>query len=282
MRTPTIVQQTFTLFVLVLLVLPGCGKEKIYVYPDGWSPAPQEDAAADTPRFLFDAAPEDTPEPADTAPRADTTPAVDGDPHQDLPRWDFPPAPDIDLPDVIHLDGLIPEDTPPPEETYQFPEVTDDCDPLGLPTKWVGTFDGEISSNIPDFAGYTFNGAVTGEVSFEIKCVNQKYLVVGQLDGGSTNCALVTGCPFSAQMGGFYNPQTQHLNGQLDDVVIDYSLVIVYGAGEFEGDLIGGESLGGTWSGSKTDIENLAIPGLNLAWVEAAGAGTWTATPVGE
>jgi len=280
MQTRTIVQQSTALFLLVVVACAACEKEKIYVYPDGWTPGPGADAAADTPGFVFDTAPDDAPDPNDTPSPADTPPAPDTVP--DLPHWDLVSPPDVDLPDVIHLDGLIPEDTPPPEETYQFPEVTDDCDPLGLPTKWVGTFDGEISSNIPDFAGYTFNGAVTGEVSFEIKCVNQKYLVFGQLDGGSTNCALATGCPFTAQLGGFYNPQTQHLDGQLDDVVIDYSLVIVYGAGEFEGDLVGGETLGGTWSGSKTDIENLAIPGLNLAWVEAAGAGTWTTTPVDE
>ena len=245
------------------------------MYPDGWSPGPKEDAGGDAAPLLTDTAAEDTPrDPRDAAPPPDAPP--------DLPGWDFPPMPDIDLPDVIHLDGWIPEETATPEETHQFPEVTDDCDPLGLPTKWAGTFDGEIASNIPDFAGYTFNGAVTGAVTFEIKCVNQKYLVVGQLDGGSTNCALATGCPFTAQLGGFYNPQTQHLTGQLGDVLIDYSLVIVHGAGEFEGSLLGGETLEGTWSGSKTDIENLAFPGLNLAWVEAAGSGTWTTTPVEE
>jgi hypothetical protein len=269
------VQKSIGLFLLVLMSCMACGKEKIYIYPDGWGPGPGKDTAADTPQFVFDADPNDTPEPTDTAaPVPDTVP--------ELPHWDLIEPPDVDLPDVIHLDGLIPEDTPPPEETYQFPEVTDDCDPLGLPTKWVGTFEGEISSNIPDFAGYTFNGAVTGEVNFEIKCVNQKYLVVGQLNGGSTNCALATGCPFTAQLGGFYNPQTQHLDGQLNDVVIDYSLVIVHCAGVFEGNLLGGETLEGTWSGNKTEIENLAIPGLNLAWVEAAGAGTWTTTPVDE
>ena len=234
-------------------------------------------ASPSTPAPSRTRRPSPTPGRRRTRARGPTRP-----PPLDLPVFDFPPAPDIDLPDVIHLDGLIPADTPPPQETYQFPEVTDDCDPLGLPTKWAGTFAGEITSNIPDFAGYTFNGPVTGEVAFEIKCVNQKYLVVGQLDGGSTNCALVTGCPFTAQMGGFYNPQTQHLNGQLDDVVIDYSLVIVHGAGEFQGDLIEGVTLQGTWSGVKTEIENLAIPGLDLAWVEAGGAGTWTTTPVDE
>ena len=283
MQTRTILQQSLALFLLVLVASTGCGKETIYVYPDGWAPGPEGDGGGDAPGVAVDAGPlEDAPALTDAGTPPDAGPGADAAPPLDLPVFDFPPAPDIDLPDVIHLDGLIPADTPPPQETYQFPEVTDDCDPLGLPTKWAGTFAGEITSNIPDFAGYTFNGPVTGEVAFEIKCVNQKYLVVGQLDGGSTNCALVTGCPFTAQMGGFYNPQTQHLNGQLDDVVIDYSLVIVHGAGEFQGDLIEGVTLQGTWSGVKTEIENLAIPGLNLAWVEAGGAGTWTTTPVDE
>lgn len=281
MRTRLILTQTSCLFLLLFAVSPGCDKEKIYIYPDGWAPGPGEDTEEDTPDFLFDTVPGDgSPDLADAAGSPDTTTAIDTTP--ELPEWDFPPAPDIDFPDVIHLDGLIPEDAPPPEEVYQFPEVTDDCDPLGLPTKWAGTFDGEITSNIPDFAGYTFNGPVYGEVSFEIKCVNQKYLVVGDLDGGSTNCALPTGCPFTATLGGFYNPQTQHLSGQLGGVTIDYSMVIVHGEGEFEGDLTGGEVLQGTWFGEKTDIENLAIPGLDLSWVEAGGAGTWTTSPVEE
>ena len=281
MRTRLILTQTPCLFLLLLAVSAGCGKETIYVYPDGWAPAPEEDTAEDAPVYLFDTVPVDTtPDLADAGARSPDTPAPDTTP--ELPEWDFPAAPDIDFPDVIHLDGLIPEDTPPPEETYQFPEVTDDCDPLGLPTQWTGTFDGEIASNIPDFAGYTFNGPVYGEVGFEIKCVNQKYLVVGDLNGGSTNCALPTGCPFTAQMAGFYNPQAQHLSGQLGGVTIDYSMVIVHGEGEFEGDLTGGAVLEGTWFGEKTDIENLAIPGLDLSWVAAGGSGTWTASPVEE
>ena len=280
MQTGNILHQSFGLFLLLVIGCGGCGKEKIYVYPDGWAPGPKGDTTEDAPVFLFDSVPSDgVTDLSDLAPREDTAPP---DTAPDLPTWDFPPPPDIDFPDVVHLDGLIPEDTPPPEETYQFPEVTDDCDPLGLPTKWVGTFDGEITSNIPDFAGYTFNGPVFGEITFEIKCVNQKYLVVGTLDGGSTNCALPTGCPFTAQLGGFYNPQTQHLEGQVSDVTIDYSLVIVHGEGEFGGDLLEDDVLEGTWFGDKTEIENLAIPGLNLAWVEAGGAGTWTTTPVDE
>ncbi|MBM4372026.1 MAG: hypothetical protein FJ098_10260, partial [Deltaproteobacteria bacterium] len=99
--------------------------------------------------------------------------------------------------------------------------------------------------------------------------------------GGSTNCALPSGCPFTAKLGGFYNPQTQHLSGQVVDAVIDYALVKVHCEGVFEGDLTGG-SLTGTWSGTKTEIENLAIPLLDLSWVEAGGQGTWTTAPVGE
>ena len=280
MRTMTILHQVAGLLVFFLLCA-GCGKEKIYVYPDGWAPQLAEDTEADGPADLFDTASLDgIPRGTDGTPGEDSVPRADA--ATDLHTWDFPPAPDMDFPDVIHLDALLPEVAPQPEDTYQFPEVTDDCDPLGLPTQWVGTFDGEITSNIPDFAGYTFNGPVYGEISFEIKCVNQKYLVVGNLDGGTTNCALASGCPFTAQLGGFYNPQTQHLAGQVNDVNIDFSLVIVHGAGEIEGNYDGGETLSGTWYGDKTEIENLALPGFDLAWVDAGGAGTWTTTPVEE
>jgi hypothetical protein len=159
-----------------------------------------------------------------------------------------------------------------------LPDATDDCEPLGIPEQWSGTFDGEVTSNIPDMAGYTFNGPVNGEIAFEIRCVNEKLMVFGNLDGGSTNCALATGCPFTARLEGLYDPVTQHMEGEVKDAVIDYSMVQVYAEGVFAGDLSEDPSLAltGTWSGDKTGISL-----TSLSWVTASGEGTWNAEPSG-
>lgn len=159
-----------------------------------------------------------------------------------------------------------------------LPDATDDCEPLGIPEQWSGTFDGEVTSNIPDMAGYTFNGPVNGAIAFEIRCVNEKLMVFGNLDGGSTNCALATGCPFTARLEGTYDPVTQHMEGEVKDAVIDYSMVQVYAEGVFAGDLSEDPTLAltGTWSGDKTGISLTA-----LSWVTASGEGTWNAEPSG-
>ena len=248
MKTGTIL----VLFSVAFACTENGPRDFLYVYPDG--------RIADVPPPDVSAGPDIIIDPPD-----DLTSSDRGKPPEDILNspdlTDLLPDPggpdlydisvDMDLGPLDWLNEIqLPKpDLPPVEDSYTFPEVTNDCDPLGLPTKWKGTFDGEIKSNIPDMLGYTFNGGTEGAISFEIKCVNQKYLVVGELDGGSTNCALPTGCPFLAKMGGIYNPQTQHMHGTLSDFSIDYSAVIVSAEGEFDGDLLAGPELSGTWVG---------------------------------
>ena len=175
----------------------------------------------------------------------------------------------IDLPADPDLGRVEPPDT----GTFEIPAATEDCEPLGIPTQWEGTFDGEAVSNIPDMLGYTFNGSVHGGVNFEIRCVDTKLMVFGDLDG-DTNCALDTGCPFTARMEGVYDPETRHMEGQLHEGVIDYTVVQVFAEGEFEGDLDDDMTLSGTWSGEKVDISSPILSG-----VTATASGTWEASP---
>jgi len=266
--------------VLGLGLLPGCGGTKtIYVYPDGGDAAvgfpPLSDAGGGQPDAAVpdsvadlgaldvsaDLAGRDGPGPLDAAPADRPEPA-------DVTRPPDVPAPPLDVPAAETAAPDVPPTRP------DIPPATDDCGPLGLPERWAGTFEGDIVSNIPDMGGYTFQGPVHGAVRFEIRCVNQKFLVIGELDGGSTNCALASGCPFTGRMNGFYDPTTQRLQGQLLDAVIDFSLVQVYAEGTFDGVLSSGPVLSGGWDGEKTDI---SLPAL--AWVTATGGGTWEATP---
>jgi len=162
------------------------------------------------------------------------------------------------------------------------PELPPNCEPglLPIPEKWAGTFEGYITSNIPDFGGYTFNGGVDGNASFSINCVQQRLVVSGKLEGGQTNCALASGCPFTATVEGEYDPDTQVLTADLKDGRIDFDAVVVLAEGTMEGHLEAGPAMTGTWKGHKTDIINNLYPGLDLSWVVATGEGSWEASPV--
>ena len=277
---------------LLALIVTACGSDEgndqLYVYPDGKiTDQPPGTAGADLgPETIFGGEKDQSASPDSVADVVtDHAGQADSVPGYDLPHYDLHEVldiPDVDFAEVVN-DLQLPEpDLPPVEDGHFFPEVTDDCGPLGLPTKWEGSFEGEITSNIPDMMGYTFNGPCEGKVSFEIMCINQKYVVLGELDGGATNCALPSGCPFTAKMSGMYNPQTQHMEGAMTNVSIDYAAVIVHAEGVFDGDLLGGDELQGNWSGEKTEVENLLLPGIQLDWVDASGARIWMASPVVE
>ncbi|MBN1946891.1 MAG: hypothetical protein JW797_14555 [Bradymonadales bacterium] len=235
----------------------------------GDDPADHGEPAAETgidARLRPDTGYQDLDESADTQEPVDLDDAADA-----VESGDLALDPDAaDRPDQVEEPAEVSSDL---EEEEIIP--TDDCEPLTIPQRWVGTFEGDIESNIPDFGGYTFQGPVSGEMRLEIWCIDRKLVVTGELDGGSTNCVLENGCPFTARLEGFYDPESEHIEGEMLDGVIDYSMVQVYAEGEFEGDLAaGGQRLSGVWSGEKTGIST-----PTLDWVVASGVGTWEATP---
>ena len=182
-----------------------------------------------------------------------------------------------DEPDAVIQPEVVEQDVADPDvfTEPEIPEATDDCEPLGIAENWAGEFDGFIESNIPDMPalGLYYSGAVNGEISFEIRCIDTKLMVFGDLDGGSTNCVLPNGCPFTARLEGTFNPDTQHIEGVFLDALIDYSIVQASAEGEFDGDLIDG-TLTGNWIGASTDM----YPD-GFDWVTATGDGTWWTDP---
>jgi len=177
----------------------------------------------------------------------------------------------VTQPEVVEHEVVDPDVVTEPE----IPEATDDCEPLGMAERWSGEFEGDIQSNIPDMPalGLYYSGPVNGEISFEIRCVDTKFMVFGDLDGGSTNCVLPNGCPFTARLEGFYDPETMHLEGEFLDAVIDYSIVRASAEGVFDGDMIDG-TLEGNWSGASTGMDPASFD-----WVTATGDGTWWTDP---
>ena len=258
------------------LAVACAGETKVYIYPDGYDPdantAPGGDTFAPSDVFSF----------SDHGGKPDGGAPPDVPLLPDLIDEDLAPP----LPDLVAPDVRAPVDLPLPEDRYEPldvpmapdlpppPDTGPGCEPLEVPEAWRGTFDGTIVSNIPDMFGYTFNGPVAGEVRFEILCIEEKLMVVGDLDGGATNCALASGCPFTATMSGLFDPETQEVRGELLGARIDYTLVVVEAVGEFVGSLVEGPTLDGMWIGEKTGI----TPAY-LDWVTATGEGTWQAEP---
>jgi hypothetical protein len=185
-------------------------------------------------------------------------------------------------PDPGPADTHEPGDESVTETPEPGPDLPHTCEPgiLPIPATWKGTFEGNITSNIPDVAGYTFNGAVDGIAAFTLNCVDNRVLVSGTLKGGQTNCALVSGCPFFATVSGEYDPIAKTLTGELKDGSIDFVMLVVKAEGTMEGQLQDDSTMTGTWKGHKTDIVNKTFPGLDFGWVVADGEGTWEAKPM--
>lgn len=199
----------------------------------------------------------------------DATPDVD-----DVePALDLLAEPDIvdaaNEPVEDTVDDYVPSDVP-----FDVPEATGDCAELGISEEWVGTFDGDITSNIPSTSSMRFDGPVSGDVSFEIRCVDSKLMVFGALEGLPAECLVP--CPFTARMEGTYDRDTQSISGELLDGVIQFATVQLYAEGVFQGALSEGTIFNGDWSGDVVGV-NTAI----LSWIEANGTGTWQAEPVG-
>ncbi len=260
---------------LLAVAVLACGQEQtvIYVYPDGWQPRD----AVDEPDALAwsdegvdpggkdsaaaDPGPTDNPAPVpEASPDVEAEAAALPDVGDTAEYW---PEGVLALPEVLEPVEVVVPDAP-----------THDCDPLGIPEAWSGTFDGDIVSNMPDVGDYTFNGPVYGDIGFTIACYNTKYVVQGQLNGGASNCALATGCPFVATMSGYYDPATKTIEGTLVNGSIDFSVVKVLAEGSYVGYLGAGTTLEGTWQGKKTGITP-----TSLSWVQATGSGTWEASP---
>jgi len=211
----------------------------------------------------------DAPDASDASSEPDTIYMIDGtNPFEDevhadivtaydVSDWDFD-APDTSAPDTETADALIP---------------TDDCGELGIASSWAGTFVGSIDYTVtpnpltPSAGTLPVNGALT----FDIACIQNKFILHGQMTGTAT----VEGqgdFPFELTIQGTYDPQHKTMNAKLvDGSVSIYGLVIVYFEGDFTGSILEDTLFHGAWSGHSTGTNQQLITG------EAAGDGLWSA-----
>ena len=202
---------------------------------------------------------------------------------------DVPPADVTAIPEVSAADVLEPEDLPPPIEDLPTPppdpgapedlpppppkdtvtgfdngqvdpggflsgDAAQSCEALDLPTKWSGTFEGDIKSNWG-------NTGVDGTMTYEIGCLAGKYVVWGDMTGQGQ------GQPFTLTIKGSFNPATGEMKCKMEGSVALFWVLPVAFTGDFNGSY-DGTQFSGTWAGENTDKTVL----------QATGEGTWVAT----
>ena len=144
------------------------------------------------------------------------------------------------------------------------------CETLGIASEWSGAFNGNISYEMTlEIPGADQSGTlpVAGTLQFDIKCIEQKLVVSGQMVGTALDTY-----PFSLGMKGTYNPETGELAALIVDGEVTIIIVKVMFEGKMSGDLETPLLMEGVWSGNSTgtDPEGLGT---------ATGLGQWWAAP---
>jgi len=201
--------------------------------------------------------------------------AVDltGESKDTLFSWDTISARDTESPEDTIFN---PEDIVYPE-TFVPPDVYTECEGLEVFPVWSGAFEGMIMFNIAlSIPGVPQQGVllVYGDLEFEIKCLEEKLIVLGTIEGVGEAEGEAGLFPYTANIGGLYNPITKTVEAQMSDgVVVMYGLLQVYFEGSFNGSLVDEYHFSGVFDGEETG-NNLGIE------ADASGQGTWTAEPV--
>lgn len=187
-----------------------------------------------------------------------------------------PDTQDAQEPDISDWETFAPDtveepDTVPPDATSPF----EDCGELGVASAWAGPFEGDIDFNVTPNPLTPSTGVlhVEGLLTFDIECIESKFVVRGTMSGNATTDAAVGEFPFELSIIGTYDPQTKSMTAKMKDgSVTIYGLVIVYFEGDFSGTIGADDEFDGVWSGYSTGTNQQFITGT------AAGDGTWSAT----
>jgi hypothetical protein len=189
------------------------------------------------------------------------------------PFYDGPPpdvVTDYDASDWEFLDA------PPPSDTNNLPDGSfGGCADLGVSDTWSGTFLGAVDFSVTPNPLTPSEGTlpVSGELAFDIRCIESKLIVRGTMDGLAT----VEGqgdFPFTMKLDGVYDPETQRMQTEMVDAQVNlYDLIIVYFEGTLSGQIGTDGRFTGTWEGESTGTNQQFITGT------ASGEGVWGAGP---
>ena len=211
-------------------------------------------------------------------------PDLDEQPSDEGPTLVEPGEANLDTVEQILADWLG-QDTPEAED-IQLPELPplpdtsddpfDECAGVGIAPEWSGTFNGFVNYSVPfEIPGAPSEGSlpVLGELTFSVECIEQKLIVVGEMDGTALDQY-----PFKLHLSGTFNPATDTLKAKITDGKValfdlGVSTIDVLFAGNFQGTLTSPDYFSGTWDGYSTGTVPDGIPG------SATGQGAWNASP---
>ena len=196
-----------------------------------------------------------------------------------VPDYGPPPTPDAVFETLA--DYLDNTDPGAPTDSGPGPELPDgqlnpisDCEGLGVADAWEGSFTGfvayEAAIEIPGALPQDTPLPVEGDIVFEIQCIEQKLVVLGEMTG-----LALDQYPFELTLQGGYNPESGVLAAKMVDGKVDLfpGIIAVLFEGDFTGTLQGPESFKGTWEGESVGTDPPGLPGT--AW----GDGQWEASP---
>ncbi len=161
-----------------------------------------------------------------------------------------------------------------PDVPAHIPDPFSDCEELGISPKWDGTFMGTIDFALDDPPSYLVEQgllAVSGDLYFEIKCLEKKLVVAGELQGRGVAEGEVGSHPFAAIISGDYDPSGKSIDAKIRQGEVKLmGLFPVYFEGVFTGAVGADSKFHGLWSGEMTG-NSLNVSG------EAEGQGAWEA-----
>lgn len=197
------------------------------------------------------------------------------------PQPDYGPPPTSDAAYEVLADFLPADPGPPPSDSGppDVPKPPDgslnplgNCESLGIASSWTGSWSGTVVYDVPfEIPGAPSDSTlpVVGDMAFEIQCIDEKLVVVGDMVG-----VALDEYPFTLELQGGYNPETGALKaGMKNGKVVLFGFVTVLFEGELIGDVINPITMQGTWAGESVGTEPPGIPGT------AEGNGVWQANP---
>ncbi len=162
-------------------------------------------------------------------------------------------------------------------DVYTDVDLFDDCGALGVSPNWSGPFEGLIEFHVSDNPLTPSDGflPVEGALSFDIECIESKFVVKGTMDGLATIEGQGGAFPFVLKIQGYYSPVTKEMQAKMVEGSVNiYGLIEVYFEGDFVGSVMPDGEFDGTWEGHSTGTNQAFITGT------AEGAGTWGAAPL--
>jgi len=181
---------------------------------------------------------------------------------------------DYDASEWEFVQDTAPDTTP---DSHIDTELFEGCGALGVSEHWSGPFEGLIEFHVSENPLTPSDGflPVEGTLSFDIECIETKFVVKGTMDGTATIEGQGGSFPFVLKIQGYYSPVNKQMQAKMIEGSVNiYGLIEVYFEGDFLGELAEDGEFDGTWEGESTGTNQTFITGT------AEGAGIWGASPL--